>query len=77
MRHLSRRTFLAGLALTSLLTRAGRAQETALRIVYPYPPGGSADAVGRLVGEHLHKVLGQPVVFENKTGAGGAIGARR
>uniref|UniRef100_Q46MR2 Uncharacterized protein UPF0065 n=2 Tax=Cupriavidus TaxID=106589 RepID=Q46MR2_CUPPJ len=44
-----------------------------IRIVVPSAPGGSADAIARLVGERLTKALGQPVVIDNKGGGGGNI----
>jgi len=46
-------------------------------LVIAYPPGGSTDAVGRMVGTELAQRLKQPVVIENLGGAGGAIGAQK
>jgi len=45
-----------------------------VRIIVPYPPGGNADIVGRLIAQKLGERLGQQVVIDNRGGAGGLIG---
>jgi tripartite-type tricarboxylate transporter receptor subunit TctC len=45
-----------------------------IRFVVPYPLGGRTDIVGRVLGQKLHESLGQPVVIDNRGGAGGTIG---
>ncbi len=45
-----------------------------LRWIEPYPPGGSTDIAARAIGERVTQFLGQPVVIENRAGAGGNIG---
>ena len=46
-----------------------------IRIVVPFPAGGVADVYSRIIGARLTETWGQPVVIENRTGAGGNIGA--
>jgi tripartite-type tricarboxylate transporter receptor subunit TctC len=46
-----------------------------IRFVIPFPPGGTNDIVGRLVADGMAARLGQPLVIENRGGAGGALGA--
>jgi tripartite-type tricarboxylate transporter receptor subunit TctC len=48
-----------------------------VRLIVPFPPGGSSDVVGRIVVEGARDVLGQPIVVENVGGAGGNIGTAR
>src|SRR5688500_11326273 len=45
-----------------------------LRIIVPFPPGGASDATSRIIGEQIAKPLGQPVIVENRPGAGATIG---
>src|SRR5271154_5919616 len=46
-----------------------------IRLVVPFPPGGSLDVVARAIGQKLSAAWGQPIVIDNRPGAGGNIGA--
>jgi tripartite-type tricarboxylate transporter receptor subunit TctC len=46
-----------------------------VHVIVPFPPGGGADALARIMGPHLTKLWGQPVIVENRPGASGHIGA--
>jgi len=56
---------------------AGDYPDRAVKIVVPFPAGGTADVIPRIVGEWLSRKWGQPVVIENRTGAAGNIGSEQ
>lgn len=61
-------------AAAGALAQAASYPSRPIKIVVPYPAGGPADLLARIVGEKISPRLGQPVVIENKPGAGGHIG---
>ena len=66
---------LAAVLAAPLVARAqGKYPERPIKIIVPYPPGGGVDLTARLLMEPLSKELGQPIMVENKGGAGGIIG---
>ena len=72
-----RYTLLAALLLLSSAFSAiaqGSWPTRSITMIVPFPPGGLADLVARPVAEAMSRELGQPVVIENKAGAGGGIG---
>ncbi len=63
------------LPLTAALAQQGTWPERPIRIVVPYGAGGSVDAIGRTLAQELSSRLGQPVVVENRVGAGSNVGS--
>jgi tripartite-type tricarboxylate transporter receptor subunit TctC len=69
-----RQALAAALLLLPAAARAADWPERPIRMVIPFAPGAGADIVGRTFAEELAKALGQPVVVDNKGGAGGLMG---
>lgn len=80
MPTIARRALLATAIASPCAPRVGRAQQPAawpngpVRIVVPFPAGGSVDTLARLVQQHMQRDLGVPIVVDNRPGAGGALG---
>ncbi|NKE47589.1 tripartite tricarboxylate transporter substrate binding protein [Roseomonas frigidaquae] len=75
MTQITRRAGLGAMAALLAAPNLARAQTPTIRIVVPFGPGGSTDAVARLVSPGLQQRLGANVVVENRSGAAGSIGA--
>ena len=78
--RIQRRQFTLGVAATLASSTLPSLAQTGfpskpIKIVVPFPAGGTTDIVARLVAQRMSETLGQPVTVENKGGAGGAIGA--
>lgn len=73
---------LAGMVLLAgVVPVAAQAQQASwptrpITIVVPFPPGGATDVMARILAPKIEKAIGQPVVIENKVGAGGSIGTQ-
>ena len=76
MASITRRHLVAGMAAVPLAARAQSLPST-LRIIVPFPAGGSVDAVARQVQAGLQQRLGATVVIENQAGGSGSVGAAR
>jgi tripartite-type tricarboxylate transporter receptor subunit TctC len=69
---------LLALAATLGLAAPAAAQDfpnQPVRVIVPFPAGGTTDVVARIFAEHMQETLGQPVVVENRAGGGGSVGA--
>jgi tripartite-type tricarboxylate transporter receptor subunit TctC len=79
LRRFARGCIGAGLALAAMLALPGAGAQDypsrPVKIIVPFPAGGTADVMPRVIGEWLSRKWGQPVVVENRTGAAGNIGA--
>jgi tripartite-type tricarboxylate transporter receptor subunit TctC len=78
--HSFRRLGLIALTAMSIAAVASQAEAQSypnrpIRMIAPFPAGGLVDVLARAIGEELAKTLGQPIIVENKPGAGGNIGA--
>jgi tripartite-type tricarboxylate transporter receptor subunit TctC len=76
MKHLTRILLSAAFSLVAASASAQTFPSHTVRIIVPFPAGGSMDAVGRILGRHLAELWKQPVVVENRPGSASVIGTR-
>ncbi len=69
------RFLIAALALGAQAALAQGYPARPIHLIVPFPPGGPTDIVGRWVGQRVSEGLGQPVIVENRPGAGGTVGS--
>jgi tripartite-type tricarboxylate transporter receptor subunit TctC len=74
-RRLLLASLVTGLAAPSLLRAQNAWPERPIRLIVPWPPGGSTDTIARIFQPKLSEFLGQPVIIENRGGASGSIGS--
>jgi tripartite-type tricarboxylate transporter receptor subunit TctC len=80
---LPRRRFLhlaagaAAIPVTSRLARAQAYPSRPITLIVPFPPGAATDVAARIVGDHMSRTLGQQLVIQNISGAGGTVGSTR
>src|SRR5258705_1339835 len=75
MKRVREWAFGLGLAMLAALAHAQAWPSKPIKWIVPFAPGGTTDILARTVGEKLAIALGQPVIIENKPGAGGSVGA--
>lgn len=79
MKHAFLKAAVAGLALTAAFSGHALANEAwptkTIKWVVPFPPGGAMDVIARTLGDKMSKSVKQPVIIENRAGAGGTIGS--
>jgi tripartite-type tricarboxylate transporter receptor subunit TctC len=78
--RITRRSILSGAAMAPFLTRSRMAEAQSwpsgvIKIIVPFPPGGTVDPIARLVQTGLQQRLGATIIIENKPGASGSVGA--
>jgi len=77
----NKRTFLsalagAGVMLAASPTFAQSYPDRPIKLIVPFPPGGPMDVMARMLGQQLNAALKQPVIVENRAGAGGALDSK-
>jgi tripartite-type tricarboxylate transporter receptor subunit TctC len=78
---ITKRTFLSNAAAAGLVLAAGSVgaqtyPDRPIKLIVPFAPGGPMDVMGRLIGQQAQAGLKQPVIVENRAGAGGALGSK-
>src|SRR5205085_1103902 len=76
LRRACARLFLAAMAVIAAAPAVADSFPTKpITIIVPFPPGGTTDVLARTIGQKLNEAWGQPVIIDNRPGAGATIGA--
>ena len=75
MKLLARLACIAAAAVASAAIAQEHFPDHPIRVIVPFTAGSGTDVVARIVGENMSKTLGQPIIIENRPGAGGTVGA--
>jgi len=77
-KRIGRAVVTAGMAFVAAATAAAAQSypDRPVKLIVPFAPGGPMDTMARFVGQHLQSNLGQPLIVENRAGAGGALGSK-
>lgn len=75
MKQFARAAFAAAALCAPLAAHAQAYPTKVVRIVVPYPPGGTVDAVARVIAQRLSESMGQQFIVDNRPGASGTIGS--
>jgi len=75
MRHLIQATIAVMLCLTGAAHAQDKYPTRPVKLIVPFAPGGQTDITARLIANHIGQTIGQPLVIENRSGAGGSLGS--
>lgn len=75
MRRLIQATVAALLCLTGVASAQDKYPSRSVKLIIPFAPGGQTDITARLISNHISQTIGQPLVIENRSGAGGSLGS--
>jgi len=74
MRRLIQAVFASLIFLTGAVHAQDKYPSRPVKLIVPFAPGGQTDITARLISNHISQTIGQPVIIESRSGAGGSLG---